>query len=57
MTSSKMDWGDSSIIESEELDRFFYESAKGEDENVIFHSYSVNVLESGFNLSGLEEYL
>lgn len=52
-----MDWGDSSIIESEELDRFFYESAKGEDENVIFHSYSVNVLESGFNLSGLEEYL
>ncbi|WP_338727191.1 DUF1837 domain-containing protein [Haladaptatus sp. DJG-WS-42] len=57
MTSSGADWSDSTIIKSSELDNFFYESMDDEDENVIIHGYSIKVLESGFNYSGLEEYL
>jgi len=57
MTFNGPDWSDSSIIESDELDRYFYESTAEDDENIIIHSYSIRVLESGFNYSELEEYL
>lgn len=57
MTHSGTDWSESTIIESKELDRFFYESMDDGEDNMIIHGYSVRILESGFNYSGLEEYL
>lgn len=57
MTFSGPDWSKSTIIKSEELDRYFYQSMDDDDDNIIIHGYSVRILESGFNYSGLEEYL
>jgi hypothetical protein len=57
MTFRGTDWSESTIIESDELDQYFYQSNNDDDDNIILQSYSVKVLESGFNYSGLEEYL
>ncbi|MFP8957673.1 DUF1837 domain-containing protein [Natrialbaceae archaeon A-CW3] len=57
MTFTGADWSESSIIESKELDRFFYETMDDGEENILIHGYSIKILDSGFNYSGLEEYL
>ena len=57
MSFSGTDWADSTIIESEELNQFFYELMSDEDRNLVLHSYSVKITESGFNYDELVSYL
>jgi len=57
MTFSGTDWADSTIIESEELDQFFYQSINDEEKNLVLHSYSIKIKESGYNYDELMNFL